>query len=464
VDQSRFDEAKKAYDSGDFRASAKGFLAAAGRETEGVGAAYHMAGNSLMRLRRYGDAVTVYGHALRDELYEKRGAVRANLAAALVAQGDYALAVEEYKAALDEPDYDKHYKAFQGQANALCEMGRYEDAALAYRQAALDGDNPDPGKALSNLGMCFLALERPKDAAEAYKAALGFDDYEGKGKATANLGIALTAMGEHEEAIRAFEKATEYHGSALTPQAVEAFNVSREAVEPAREKVEGWSTGEIPPVMPLSDDEEDSAWSTGDLRSLSGGDDLAGAAAVAAAVPESSAAEPPAEAGEDDEADDSAFFTITDDEMKSQDREVRKAERKERRGARNPWTIVIIVAVAILALLAVLGALYFMGMGYPTQSMTVGGMLDARAEGQPVEVYWVAVPATDIDKEMAKLPPVKEYEIAAIQRSPGSSSATVIVTPENGAPLRYEIALTREGVGWKVTGIENDWRSTGGGS
>ena len=81
MDQARFDEAKNAYDSGDYRAAAKGFLAAAGRETEGAGAAYHMAGNSLMRLRRHSDAVTVYQHAVRDELYEKRGAVRANLAA-----------------------------------------------------------------------------------------------------------------------------------------------------------------------------------------------------------------------------------------------------------------------------------------------------------------------------------------------------------------------------------------------
>ena len=83
---------------------------------------------------------------------------------------------------------------------------------------------------------------------------------------------------------------------------------------------------------------------------------------------------------------------------------------------------------------------------------------------QPVDGYWVAVPSADVDKEMAKLPPVKEYEIAAIERSPGSLERDVTVTPENGAPLRYEITLAREGVGWKVTGIENDWRSTGGGS
>jgi hypothetical protein len=96
--------------------------------------------------------------------------------------------------------------------------------------------------------------------------------------------------------------------------------------------------------------------------------------------------------------------------------------------------------------------------------MTVAGMMEAHAVGEPVEAYWVAVPPTDIDKEMAKLPPVKEYEITAIERSPSVSSVTVTVTPENGAPLRYEIAMTREGVGWYVAGIENDWTSTGGGS
>jgi len=459
VDQSRFDEAKREYDSGEYRAAAKGFLAAAGRDTEGAGAAYHMAGNSLLHLRRYTDAVTVYGHALRDGLYEKRGAVRANLATALSAQGDYVLAVEEFRAALDEPDYTRHYKALQGQANALCEMGRYEDAALAYRQAALDGDNPDPGKSLTNLGMCFFALDRPGDAAEAYKAALGFDDYSGRGKATANLGMALTALGQHDEAIKAFEKATQFHGYTLTPQAVDAFNVSREVVEPEREIVDGWSTGEIPPVVPTATDDEDSGWSTGDLRSLSAPEVAAGAAAVAGAT-----ATDGSSSDDEEEEDVSAFFSITDDEMKQRDRAVRKAERKERRGAHSPWSIVIVVAIAILVILGALGALYFVGLGYPTQSMTVGGMLDARAEGGTVEGYWVAVPTTDVEKEMAKLPPVKEYEIATVERSPSVSNVTVIVTPENGAPLRYEITLAREGVGWKVTGIENDWRSTGGGS
>ena len=73
MDQSRFQEAQQAYDAGEFRNAAKCFLAAASRGPEGNGAAYHMAGNSLLHLRRYQDAVTVYGHALHDELFARRG-------------------------------------------------------------------------------------------------------------------------------------------------------------------------------------------------------------------------------------------------------------------------------------------------------------------------------------------------------------------------------------------------------
>ena len=55
-----------------------------------------MAGNALMRLRRHQDAVTVYGHALRDELYDRRGAVWANLGKAFSEVGEYAESVKAY--------------------------------------------------------------------------------------------------------------------------------------------------------------------------------------------------------------------------------------------------------------------------------------------------------------------------------------------------------------------------------
>jgi len=461
VDEARFQEAKQAYDSGDFRAAAKGFLAAAGREPEGTGSAYHMAGNSLMRLRRHADAVTVYGQALRDDVYDRRGAVLSNLAAAHTALGEYAEAVEAYKSALDEHDYSTHYKALQGMAGALFEMGKFPEAASAYRQAALDGDNPDPGKALNNLGLAFMSLGRPADAVEAYKAALGFDDYPGRGKALANLGLAFHVLGEHKQAVKSFEKAIQLHAYELSEQARTAFEKSQEELRPQREVIEGWSTGEIPPLIePLNADASD------DFEIRTTMDSTHVMPAVSAPILMSAASnDDPSTTGElFGEVPESEFFTLTDDQMKDRDRTVRRAERDAKRAERNPWTLVATVALVVVVVVATLAATYFSGLGFPTQRMTVAGMLDTRADGQPVEGYWVAVPSTDIDKEMAKLPVVDVYEIAEVERSPRTSRVTVTVTPENGSPLRYEVTLAREGIGWKIAGIENDWRSTGGGS
>ena len=430
VDQGRFEESKQAYDDGDFRAAAKGFLAAAGRGTDGNGLAYHMAGNSLMRLRRYSDAATVYGHALRDDLFEKRGAARSNLAAAHVALGEYAEAVAQYQAVLEEPDYTSAYKALQGMAGAMVEMGHYEDAAAAYRQAALDNDNPDPGKALNNLGLCFMAMGRPDDAVEAYKAALGFDTYSGRGKAITNMGIAYHVLGEHEEAVRSFGKATELHAYELPPQALKALEVSRAAL-PSRETVDGWETGEMPPVTGVDALSETSPAGSG---TLSG-------------VPQVS---DPEQTGEFE----SAFFTITDEEMKERDRDVRRRERTEKREGRSSWKIALSIVLVVAVLGAALAAAFFFGLGYPTQSMTVSGMLDAKTDLESVEPYWVAVPSSDVEKEMAKIPPMSEYTIESIDRSPRTSAVVVIVTPQSGTPLTYEITLAREGVGWKVSGVE----------
>jgi len=440
LDETRFSEAKASYESGDYRAAAKGFLAAAGRGTDGNGAAYHMAGNSLMRLRRHADAVTVYGHALRDELYEKRGAVLANLAAAHVALGDYPEAVMEYREASEHPDYPTPHKALNGMANALVEMGHYEEAAAAYRQAALDSGNPDPGKSLNNLGLCFMALGRPGDAVEAYKAALGFDTYTGRGKALANLGIAFNAAGEHKEAIKAFEKATQLHGYSLSQSAIDAYEASRAALaSPQREIVDGWQTGELPPVIAPVQSADDEP--------------------VLSYTPPSG---DPASTGElFGEVPDSEFFTATDEDLKEKDRAARREQRDSKRSERNPWQLPLTIIVTVLVVLSVFAALYFAGFGFPTQKMTVEGMLTARAEGQPVEDYWVAVPAGDVEKEMAKIPaPIEDYQIGPVDRAARTSKVDVTVTPENGAPLRYTVTLTREGVGWKVSGIENDWGST----
>ena len=438
MDQHRFQEAQAAYDAGDFRSAAKQFLAAAGRGADGNGAAYHMAGNSLCRLRRYQDAVTVYGHAARDPLYERRGAVQANLGAAYVALGEYAQAANAYEAALAEPDYTTPYKALQGLAGALLERGKIEEAAVNYRKAALDPNNPDPGKALVNLGLCFMGLGRPSDAVEAYKAALGFEEYAGRGKALANLGQAYTVLGEYAEAVKAFEKATELHGYKLSAPAQSAYETARAASAGDREVVDGWETGE-----------------------------LAVAAAATAGVPVQDLGSKGSSAGDalgfGDEAAVADFFSITEDQMKVQDREARRSARKE---GRIPAAVKVLIFVAATALLvgALVGGGYAMGFGWPTQDATVSGMLDSHANGRPIEGYWVAAPGTDVAREMAKVPPIQTFTIDGIDRGSQTSIVSVTVTPKSGAPLHYRVTLSREGVGWKVSGVANDWSSTTGGN
>lgn len=468
MDHSKFQEAQHAYDTGDFRTAAKTFLASAGRGSAGNGSAYHMAGNALMRLRRYQDAITVYGHALRDDTYDRVGAVHANVGQAYSCLGEYADAVKAFEAALAEPDYPTPYKAWQGMASALLERNRVEEAAAAYRKAALDPANPDAGKALVNLGLCFMALGRPADAAEAYKAALGFDAYQGRGKALANLGQAYAAMGRYEEAIRAFEKSTQLHGHKLSASASDAYASAVEAIRPRHETVEGWVTGELPALVV---DGEPEGWETGEIRALAS-DVYAESQPTVTPGPwpvpvqepqhDGSAADEAADVlgfGDDDAVNE--FFSRTDEDMRIADREARRSKRVSDREA-GGWVRSAVTALIVTVLLIGAGvAAWWFGLGWPTQGTTVAGLMEAYQDGGEVEPYWVAVPEQDVAQEMAKMPPVKAFAIDGVARGRDVSDVGVTVTPEKGTPLRYVITLAREGVGWKVTGVENDWRSTG---
>jgi tetratricopeptide (TPR) repeat protein len=464
VDQTKFQEAQDAYNAGDFRSAAKGFLAAAGRGAAGNGAAYHMAGNALLRLRRHADAVTVYGHALRDETYDKHGAVYANLGTAYRALGELTESVTAFEAALADPEYATPYKAYQGIASAHMERGKVEEAAGAYRRAALDESNPDPGKALVNLGLCFMALGRPSDAVDAYKAALGFDDYAGRGKALANLGQAYTALGEYDQAVKAFEKATQLHTHKLSPAAVEAYETALRIAGPSHETVEGWVTGEIP-VLPI-DSAEPPGWGTGELEAISESiidtGQPSGPVPLDDSGPDDDAAAKAADSlGFGDDAAVSEFFSLSEDEMKVRDREMRRAERANRSSSGLQRSALVGGLVAVVVAGIVLAA-YLLGFGWPTQSATVNGLFVAYANGEAVEDYWVAVPDLDVKLEMAKVPPIKEFTVDSIDAGRSVSRAEVTVTPEKGAPMHYVVVLTREGVGWRVTGLDYSWRSTGG--
>lgn len=451
MDHAKYQAAQQAYDAGDFRTAAKAFLEVARESPSGNGAAFHKAGNSLMRLRRYSDAVTVYRLALRDDSYSKRGAARVNLGQALSAQGDYNDAIGEYELALQEPDNNTPWKAWQGMAAALLERGKVDEAAVAYRKAAIEPGNPNPAKSLVNLGLCFMALGRPSDAAEAYKAALGFDEYSGRGKALGNLGIAYAQMGQYDDAIRAFEKATQMHGYELSAAAQQAYESALAMKRSANPIVDGWETGDIVSgaqdgFVPVGD-----GWATGDLAALGGTEDVP-------AYSSSKSAEAADELGFGNEAAVNDFFGMTEEEMRKRDREARRGRRG---GRRRVGAGAIVIALVLAAAGIAVGVLYWMGYGFPTQASTAKGLLGAYKTGADVKRYWVAAPAKDVHKEMAKIPPVKSFSVGVIDMGTNDSAARVTVVPENGAALHFKVTLAREGVGWKVTGVDNDFLSTG---
>lgn len=434
MDQARFQEAQRALAAKDYRVAAEGFLAAAGGPGgPGNGEAYHLAGNALMKLRKYQHAQTVYQHALRDPDYPKLTAVLVNLGTAQSALGEYGDAVSSFGAALGDSTYPKRYKVLQGRAGALYAMGRYDEAAADYIAAAVPG-NPDRGRAFNNLGLALAAAGRPAEAIQPYKAAISTEGYAGKGKASANLGLTYMSLGKPAEALAAFE-ASVGHGYALTGASAEAFEAAKSAAtpQPRPEVVEGWQTGEIPPAVTVAEEP------------LSADPALSEVPVIA------------------DDDEDPEFFTRTDKDMKDLDREMRRAERAEKRSTANPWARAAAVAALVVVVVGGSAAIFFAGYGYPTQNQTVAGMLDAYKGGRTVTDFWVAGPAADVGKEMATIPPnYASVTVDKVERSPFTSKVTVTVKLEKGAPLRYTVTLQREGVGWKVSGIDNDWGSSGG--
>jgi hypothetical protein len=220
------------------------------------------------------------------------------------------------------------------------------------------------------------------------------------------------------------------------PTALSAYEATKATTgpTPGAEKVEGWSTGEIAP--------------------LAGG--------VAGGTPW--VAPEPLIAPVIDE-EEASFFTRTEDEARDVGR---RAAKDERQAKLSGTGLALRIGAAVLVVVLVLGgaaAAWYLGYGYPMQRTTVSGMIDAYKAGTSYAGYWVAVPAADVKQEMRLLPArFESYTIDRVDGGPTKSAARVVIRLQKDATLTYQISLVREGVGWKVNGITNDWRSTGGGS
>jgi tetratricopeptide (TPR) repeat protein len=466
-----------------------------------------------MRLKRYTDAVTVFEHALRDDTYQRRGAVEANLANSYVRAGDYRTAIAHYEAALGSAEPADAYKYYQGVAQAYMQQEQYEHAALAYKHAALDEHNPQPGKALVNLGLAMMAAGKPEAAVEAYRSALSSQGYENKGRVLLNLGVAYHAQGKWREAVRVLEEAQMLHGygdSALAQRTLadarqrlaieqqvaaadaalpevsepEPDSAPRAEPESAAEEFAGdlgaqasGGTGEpgrTPPSFDsVGEEEEEPQRESAAVPPQGGATAASELSGAAAAVITADPVAPPAFAP-GDSAPDSAALDPADLAPDSADpapaprseevaqffsrneREIAAEGRRRARQARSPfaWLKPLLIVVALLSLLGgSTAALYFTGQGIPSPKTTVTRLLEAYNAGRGIQDEWTYAAQGNIEKQMTRVPTSPDYTIKSI--TPGANRSTVAVSVANdlGATLDFTFVLAREGIGWKVCEI-----------
>ena len=496
MDAEKFKVAQESYKQADYRAAARGFLEATEPGTPiSNGAAYHMAGNSFMRLKRFQDAITVYEHALKDDTYLRRSAVEANLANAYLKAGEYDRAIAHYQAALEETDCKTPFKCYQGMGAALMEQSSFEQAAIAYRRAALDEGNPEPGKSLVNLGLCLMSLNRASDAIEAYKAALGTETYNNPGRALSNLGIAYVETGAWSKAIRAFEEASTLHGYKLSGHAVALLEQARiEFDKQGSPEAEQDAVGDIDAVsdIDLNDDVFDDDFTDevipeqelekiAEPSSLASQEDIAVLAAdlvgqstdAFTAVNHVEDEEPLAPVNEADhtapfeavkatqdnehdlgfgnEADVENFFGRSEKEAAK----LGKQKAKESRG-RFGFVKWIVAAVIVIAVIAGAGiAIYFTGFGIPTPKEVVSQAITAYNTGKAFESYWVDT--TNTVREMAAVPVPAKFTIDSVDVNGMKAVVNVKVNPESGTALAFRFNIVRSGLGWKISSVENEY-------
>jgi len=438
VNSNNYTNATIAYNSGDYIKALEGYYIcltsdASSFEAGDAGLVYHRLGNCLVKVERYEEAVSVYRKSLEDSAYSERGSLHVNLGTALSALNRYEESLEEFQAALEDEYYSTPYRAWMGLGNALSKLGRIVEAGTAYRTAALDPNNPNPVKALMNLGASFSALDRPADAVEAYLAILDF-------RVTGNtlnrtyerLGSAYFADGQFTLAIQAFNDAQLGGNYQLSERSFSQLAQARLALaspDPVAVSAE-WSAS-MAPVASLED--------SSSLQSLD--QDIAG---------------PFGFGTEHASAEDINFFTASDAELIAASKRQYKQEKRLRHtGLKVFFGLLLVVVLALGAAIVA----FTQGYGLPTQESVINGFFDSNASGKEIERYWVDAAQDDraaFDQMLQAVAAVdsESVTIRYLDRSISESEALLDVRLPDGGVVHYRVGLVRDGIGWKINGIE----------
>lgn len=423
MNQQAFEAGKAAFDRGDVLEAVKQ-LGVAKDPGEVSGTVDHLLGNCFMRMGRYEDAARCYADALQDGSYGHTGALSCNRGRALLAANHPQEAVASLTMAVQDGDYPTPYKAYTAMGRAYKRLGNPREAGVAFRNAAIDESNPDPTSALSELGVCFMQMGRAVDAVEAFRTALDFaGPLENQSSIYGDLGLAYVAANRMSEAVDAFNHATE-SGYQLRPEAQAAFDAARKAVS----AIQGGGPSET--------------------------DAFLAAAGYGAAI---DPLDPTGATGEVmPSPDDTGFFSVSEEELVAQDRSQRKARKKSKKAKKGHGGRVFAVILVILLILAAgAGYAYYRGYGWPTQDKVVQDLLQGGSEGDVDGLFADSVGQDQRTQLKDLLPSASSsVNIDSEERSMASTTVVATVTLPAGGTQQYRISLSRDGIGWKVSGLE----------
>lgn len=411
-----------------------------------IGLLYHQIGNCLVKLNDPNEAIHAYSQAKIDESYDAMGSVSYNLGMVYASQGDFEDASDNFKAAVEDSRYSTPYKAYVALGNSLLKLGKSAEAGAAFRSAALDEANPDPTKALLNLGVCFMALDRPMDAIASYESALQFDmPASTRNKIFANMGQAYVAAGKMNKAVRAFE-------SALADKSYVFNDAANVDYQRAVAAIAAGASDEIEPVSAAAAPVEQHT------------NDLSGLDVPGDGVPiESSQPLSPSEMGTTQmsetsimreiaaaEQANSEFFASNEMDFQEWDKAVKK--KHGHRGLKIFLVVLILVIIAAGA-----GALaYTQGYGYPSAQDQVSSLF---SDPENADVYVNGI--DDATKARIADTVVAGSAITVNGQTSDLSTAEVYVTAttSQGGEIPYQVSLSRDGIGWKVSNVTFSYAS-----
>ncbi len=417
-----FEQAKQAYKQGNFSVAVN-FLRLAKTAGEPCGVVDHLLGNSYMKQGLFDAAAQSYALALTDASYGHVGSLACNRGRALLAQNKPSEAVAVLNMALKDDSYKTPYKIYLALGNAYTQLNNPRDAGVAYRSAAIDENNPQPAVALKHLGHCFMLLTRYVDAIEAYRTALDFSSPANDQNAVySDLGLAYVAANRMNDAVDAFAKATADGSFKLSSDAQAAFEGAQKAVaaisgsEPSQTDAmlaqAGYGNVNIDPLDPT------------------------GKSGTFMPSPE-----------------DTGFFSLSEAELVEKDKQEQKAKKKHK----HPFLKFIVTLLVLVLILSGVGAFaFYKGYGWPTQEMVTEQLFASKSQGSlNTDLIASSLTSKQRDDLSNSLPDsTSSVTVSGIDRNMNESLVYLTASLSKGGKQDYKISFVREGLQWKVYGVE----------